>query len=223
MIVRFEQLRLVLPSEDNNLKVAAVIGDIVDSRDSLDRDALQRKFIDILAVVNRRTSPATDLRITRGDEFEGAYASVAAAWEATLRLHLLARQSGFALWISVAWGEVTALAGARDASLQDGPGWWDARTALTQLKETRRAPGNRRTVFADGDPARAATLAAASALRDEVLARLDPSDATIALGLLDRKTQAAVADEMGITPGVVSRRAHRNGLLSLAESARINS
>ena len=203
------------------MKIAAIIGDIVGSRISHHRDGLQRDFLAALESVNRDTVPQTALRITRGDEFEGAYHTVAEAWEATLRLQLIAIQKGFALWISVAWGEVTALAEASDASLQDGPGWWEARTALTKLKETRRSPNNRRTVFSVADQDETGAMAAAAILRDEVLAGLDASDATIALALLDGETQAEVAATMGVTPGVVSRRAHRNGLLSLVESARI--
>ena len=53
------------------------------------------------------------------------------------------------------------------------------------------------------------------------LAGIDATDATITIGLLDGHSQAEIADGLGITAGVVSRRIHRNGLLSLAESASI--
>ncbi len=203
------------------MHVAAIIGDLVASRSAPSRDTLQRVFVDILTTANRSTTPQTELHITRGDEFEGAYRSIAAAWEATLQLHLLTRANGEQLWLSVAWGEVTALAEASSASVQDGPGWWTAREALTELKGSSRTPKNRRTVFTIDDPERAALLGAAVALRDEVLADLDESDARITLGLLDGKAQKSIADELGVTDGVVSRRVHRNGLLSLVESARI--
>ncbi|MDJ0955074.1 MAG: SatD family protein [Acidimicrobiia bacterium] len=203
------------------MPIAAIIGDIVASRTASSRDALQRTFVDIIATANRTTEPLTPLHITRGDEFEGAYQSIAAAWEATLHLHLLTRANGYQLWLSVAWGEVTALAEADSASVQDGPGWWTARQALTEMKTATRAPKKRRTVFTIDDPTQAALLAAAVALRDEVLAGLDKSDARITLGLLDGRTQASIAEELGVTAPVVSRRAHGNGLLSLAESAKI--
>ena len=48
------------------------------------------------------------------------------------------------------------------------------------------------------------------------------TDAIIALGLLNGSTQAQIAEQLDITPGVVSRRAHRNGLLSLVASAKIS-
>lgn len=204
------------------MNLAAVIGDIVESKQAEDREVLQHTFLEVLDAANEITNPETSLRITRGDEFEGSYPTVAAAWEATLRLRLMMRARGHDLWTSVAWGEVTALPEAEHAGTQDGPAWWTARAALTDLKHSSRqkTPDNRRTVFTVPGP-HGGLLAAATGLRDEVLAGLDRSDAIIALGLLDGRTQASIADELGVTPGVVSRRAHRNGLLSLAASAKI--
>lgn len=197
--------------------LAAIIGDIVGSKEVADRDALQQRFLETLEIANRTTSPTTRLRITRGDEFEGSYQTIEDAWTATLRLHLLMRQRGHQLWLSVAWGEVTAQPGATDAATQDGPAWWAAREALTHLKQSSRIPRHRRSVFTP-----AGAVSAAAILRDEVLARLDEADATITLGLLDGLSQAELAATLDVTPGVVSRRTHRNGLRSLAESARIS-
>lgn len=204
------------------MHLTAIIGDIVESKEAVDRDALQRLFVDVLAVVNKTTTPHTELRITRGDEFEGSYPSIADAWDATLRLRLLMKQRGHDLWLSVAWGEITALAESPDPAVQDGPAWWAARSALTELKQASRqkSPDNRRTIFTTEGPG-ASLLSSATILRDEILAKLDKSDAAITLGLLDGATQASIAAELGVTAGVVSRRAHRNGLLSLVASARI--
>jgi len=201
--------------------IAAIIGDVVGSRQAPDRDALQRSLLDVLAAANADTNPQTELTLTRGDEFEGAYASIGTAWEASLMLHLLMRSRGHSLWISVAWGEVTALPNATDAAVQDGPAWWAARSALTELKQATRAPKNRRTVFSVDDQTSAGLFTAAATLRDEVLAGLDESDAAITLGLLNGTTQRNIAAQLGVTAGVISRRIHRNGLLSLAESAKI--
>lgn len=205
------------------MKLAAIIGDIVESKRTERRDSLQHLFVEVLDIANRTTSPSTALRITRGDEFEGSYATVEAAWEATLRLRLLMRARGEDLWLSVAWGEVTAFPESGDAAVQDGPAWWTARDALTELKQSsrQRMPENRRTVFTVDHPSYA-LLRTAADLRDEVIARLDESDATITLGLMDGATQTSIAQQLDITPGVVSRRAHRNGLLSLATSATID-
>ena len=204
------------------MHLAAIIGDIVESKTAPDREALQHLFLEVLDTANRTTSPQTLLRITRGDEFEGSYSTLSDAWTATLRLRLLMKERGHDLWTSVAWGEVTALPEAPDASAQDGPAWWMARSALTELKQSsrQRSPDNRRTAFTADGPA-ASALYAATILRDEVIAGLDESDASITLGLLQGHTQKAIAEQLGVTGGVVSRRAHRNGLLSLAESASI--
>ncbi|MCP3998174.1 MAG: hypothetical protein GY722_24400 [bacterium] len=205
------------------MHLAAIIGDIVESKTATDREGLQHVFLDVLDTANRTTSPQTDLRITRGDEFEGSYKTISDAWVATLRLRLLMKEHGHDLWTSVAWGKVTALPEAPNAAAQDGPAWWMARSALTDLKQSSRqkSPDNRRAVFTTEGPA-ASLLSTAAILRDEVLAGLDASDATITLGLLDGNTQSSIARQLGITAGVVSRRAHRNGLLSLVESAMID-
>jgi hypothetical protein len=204
------------------MQQATVIGDIVQSKQSTDRDTLQHLFVDVLDIINQTTSPTTKLRIARGDEFEGSYPTIPAAWAATLRLRLLMKQHGHDLWISVAWGEVTAMPDAELAAEQDGPAWWTARSAMTELKQASRhkKPDNRRTVFTTSTTA-GSLLEVAALLRDEVLAGLDQSDATITLGLLDGITQADIAETLSVTAGVVSRRAHRNGLLSLAASANI--
>jgi len=204
------------------MQIAAVIGDLVGSRQTLHRDELQRSLLDVLAKTNADTGPQTELTLTRGDEFEGTYEDIDSAWEASLRLHLMMRTRGHGLWISIAWGEVTALPNAGDAALQDGPAWWTARAAMSEMKQATRRPRNRRTVFTTNDPVTARLLDAAALLRDEVLAGLDESDAAIALGLLNGATQKDVATQLGVTAGVVSRRIHRNGLLSLVESAKIS-
>lgn len=205
------------------MKLAAVIGDIVASKQVGERDKLQHLFLEVLEAANQSTSPKTDLRITRGDEFEGAYATIAAAWTATLRLRLSMRQQGHDLWTSVAWGEVTTMPDAADAGIQDGPVWWAARSALTELKQSSRqkTPDNRRTVFT-ADIQGHLLLEVATSLRDELIAGLDESDAAITIGLIDGATQLSIAEALGVTPGVVSRRAHRNGLLTLAGSAKID-
>lgn len=205
------------------MNLAALIGDIVESKRAEDRESLQHQLLDILDSVNEITNPTTTLRITRGDEFEGAFPTLAAAWEATLRLRMMMRSRGHDLWTSVAWGEVTALADAEHAAIQDGPVWWAARDALTDLKQSspQRTPDNRRTVFTAEIPNHA-LLEAAVSLRDEVIAGLDPADAAITLGLMDGVTQASIAETLEVTAGVISRRAHRNGLLTLAASAKID-
>jgi hypothetical protein len=133
------------------------------------------------------------------------------------------RERGEDLWLSVAWDEVTAFPRSENAAIQDGPAWWTARDALTELKKSsrQRVPENRRTVFTVDHPNQS-LLRTATGLRDEVIARLDESDAAITLGLMNGATQASIAQRLGVTPGVVSRRAHRNGLLSLAASANID-
>ena len=53
--------------------VATLIGDVVGSRSVADRRALHARLEEVLADVNTRTEPLQALRLTVGDEFQGAW------------------------------------------------------------------------------------------------------------------------------------------------------
>ena len=71
--------------------VAALIGDLVASRSSQDRAVLHQHLQVALGEVNDLLDPVRPLWITAGDEYQGTFATVAEAVQATLlvRVRLL--------------------------------------------------------------------------------------------------------------------------------------
>ncbi|MEP7334094.1 MAG: hypothetical protein ABI692_18635, partial [Terracoccus sp.] len=63
--------------------VVALIGDLVGSRESPDRQTLHTTLDDVLRAVNHRLEPIVPAIITVGDEFQGVYRSVGDALTAS--------------------------------------------------------------------------------------------------------------------------------------------
>ncbi|MGO1167547.1 MAG: SatD family protein [Janibacter sp.] len=192
--------------------VATLIGDVVASRSAPDRRRLHSDLEETLAAVTSATAPVQPLRITVGDEFQGAWSRRGQALHAAflLRLTLLPRAE---TRYGLGWGEVTAL--DPDGSVQDGPGWWSAREAITAAKgaEAGIRSGGRvvRTRWQEEDPTGVA-IDAAVRHRDLLVAGLDERSLRLLHGLMIGRTQRALAQEEQISPTAVSRRVHRDGL-----------
>ena len=109
---------------------ATLIGDVVASRRADDRSALHGRLTTLLEAINAECAPTTPLRITVGDEFQGAFATVGQALQASLRLRigLLPRHD---VRHGLGWGEVTVL--QEQPRVEDGPGWWAARDAIHEV------------------------------------------------------------------------------------------
>lgn len=194
---------------------ATLVGDLVGSREADDRRALHALLLDALARVNDELSDEVvdPVRITVGDEFQGRFASVGAAVQASMALRL-ALMPEADVRFGLGWGEVTIL----DADgTQDGPGWWAARDAIEWVAETQgqAALGKVRTAYriakgSDG-PAEPAVNAALHC-RDHLLGSLDDRSRRILGGLMSGQTQVEIAATEGISPSAVSQRVRRDGL-----------
>lgn len=195
--------------------VVTLIGDVVSSRSAPDRQELHALLQGTLTAVTAATDPVHPLRITVGDEFQGAWERRGQALHAAflLRLSLLPRvETRYGL----GRGEVTAL--EQDGTVQDGPGWWSAREAITAAKGAEadvRSDGLVvRTRWQEEGPTGLAVDAAVRH-RDLLVAGLDERSLRLLRGLLLKRTQRALAEEEGISPTAVSRRVHRDGLEQL--------
>lgn len=195
--------------------VVTLIGDVVSSRSAPDRQELHALLQETLTAVTAATDPIHPLRITVGDEFQGAWERRGPALHAAflLRLSLLPRvETRYGL----GRGEVASL--EQDGTVQDGPGWWRAREAITAAKGAEadvRSDGLVvRTRWQEEGPTGPA-LDAAVRHRDLLLAGLDDRSLRLLRGLLLQRTQRALAEEEGISPTAVSRRVHRDGLEQL--------
>ena len=150
-----------------------LIGDVVRSRGTTDRQALHDTLEAALAAVDAAVPPVTGLRVTVGDEFQGTYATLGEAVDAALRVRL-ALLPDVDTRFGIGRGEVTVLDARR--GIEDGPGWLAARAAIEDVQEVagraatrlartsyRAAPpgdargaGGRRDAVDAGDPGHAA-------------------------------------------------------------------
>lgn len=193
--------------------VVCVIGDVVASRDVPD----QRRLLDGVARVVEGMGDATSAAPTTGDEFQAVFPAVPAAIGTLARLRLALLDDPPAdrpveLRVGVGVGEITGDPAHAGAPGQSGPGWWRAREALDHLAVPRRAwPPLRWWVVGGGEHELAATRATLVAL-DALAARFDATDVSLARGLLDGETAAALAQRLGITKQSVGERLHAHGV-----------
>lgn len=196
---------------------ATLIGDVVASRTAGDRAALHARLTDVLAHVNDTFAPSTPLRITIGDEFQGGFATVGHALQASLRIRL-ALLPDLDVRHGLGWGELRVL--QEEPRVEDGPAWWAARDAIHEVQEAQEHPGTRfrRTAFRlaaeqtgpDPDLVEAALL-----LRDAAVGALAERSVSVLRGLLDGRTQRELAESLGISPSAVSQRVRTDGLAAL--------
>jgi hypothetical protein len=197
--------------------MATLIGDVVASRGAGDRFALHLRLTALLDDVNARFAPATPLRITVGDEFQGAFATPGDALQASLRLRvgLLPDRD---VRHGIGWGEVHVL--QDEPRVEDGPGWWAAREAIHVVQQAEGHPASRfrRTVFQaapESPRSDAVAVDAALVLRDAAVGALSERSVSILRGLLAGHTQKDLSASLGISPSAVSQRVHTDGLAAL--------
>lgn len=193
---------------------AVLIGDLVGSRTSADRRALHATLSEALAEINGLLAPPVPLRVTVGDEFQGAFARVGDALVASLllRLALLPEQD---VRHGVGWGGSEVL--AESPRVEDGPAWWAARDAIVAVEEgeSRTATRGVRTAYrrvegvAGPDPA---AVNAALMLRDRLVSGLSARSLSVLRGLLAGRTQGEVAEQEGVSASAVSQRVRHDGL-----------
>lgn len=200
------------------MAVATLIGDVVGSRTARDRRRLHDALTAALDRLNREYAPATALRLTVGDEYQGAFTTVGEAIGTALRLRVLLAPE-IDVRHGIGWGEVRVL--EEDPRVEDGPGWWAARTAIEGVAEAERRPATRglRTAYetAGGGPAPDA-VNAALVTRDELLAGLGEESLSVVAGMLAGMSQKEIAADLGVTPSAVSQRVRRDGLAAVVRA-----
>ncbi len=194
--------------------VATVIGDVVGSRTAGDRADLHARLEAAVASVNAACVPVVPLRITVGDEYQGAFASVGEALVAVRRLQLVLGPR-IDVRHGVGWGAVRVL--SEDPRVEDGPGWWAAREAIQAVAADQQRAGLRplRTAYrcAEGIPGPAAeAVNAALMLRDQAYAALGPRSLSVLHGLMEGRSQRDIAQEEGVSASAISQRVRHDGI-----------
>lgn len=187
-----------------------LIGDLIGSRDVIERSDLHRRLSSALEDVNGRWG--TDLRITAGDEYQGTVPSLGAASAITLalRLSLLPTHD---VRHGIARGATAVLdAGSQ---IEDGPGWWAARAAIdtAERRAERAATRSSRTAYRSADPDEpVGAVEAAFLARDELVGRLDARSLSVLRGLMSARTQRDLAEDQGVSASAISQRIRRDGI-----------
>src|SRR5690606_38551400 len=115
--------------------------------------------------------------------------------------------------VGVGVGEVAIVGASSYGLTQDGSAWWAARAALESLEaRERRVPGVR-TQVQWADDTEEAYVNGYAACRDQIVSGFDERQRRLALGVLDGRTQAELAEAEGITRSAVSQSLRRSGAL----------
>lgn len=197
-----------------HVATAAVIGDLVGSREQADRAAVHATLAAAVDRVNAEQDPVTPLRITVGDEYQGTFGTVGQAIRAALRLRL-ALLPDLDARHGIGWGEVTVL--SDDPRVEDGPGWWVARDAIKHVETASDKAALRqvRTAYrlsdgAEGPPE--ASVNAALLGLDGLLAAMSERSLGVLRGLLAGHTQREIAEAEGISASAVSQRVRNDAV-----------
>ena len=198
----------------------AVLGDVVSSRRHPDHGSLQRVLRKALDLANERVPGTQPLTPTIGDEFQGLYADLVGALEATLLVRLALLEDGDVRF-GIGSGTLVAFDPERAPFEQDGPAWWAAREAVDRVRDVaqrQEMPRGLRTRWVDADatePTRVAAVNAFLLCRDELVGSMDPRDAATLLGILRDEPLTTIATRQGVTASALSQRAIRGGLYAI--------
>lgn len=201
---------------DKSVGYAALVGDVIASRQTDDRENLQYNLSKSMSSVNQVTNAVQPLTMTVGDEFQGLYDDLATSLRVALRIRLAIYPVG--IRIGIGWGELT-LPPESPPFGQDGPCWWRAREAIEQVEIGERSNAtarSTRTIFRSGTDIDDLVNSYLSA-RDQILAGLDGIDVEIALLKLAGSNQREIAQDVGLSQGSVSRRLQGHGLFALLD------
>lgn len=197
---------------------AAVIGDVIRSRDHQDRRVLQSLLLNSFSSVNSSMPAAQDLDFTIGDEFQGLYETLAQALNAVLLVRLLLALDEIKVRFGIGWGTVPIRDAGRSPFGQDGPAWWNAREALSMVnrREAKQGwPRDSLTVFKSDDRHHDVLVNAFLLCQDALLSKMDTKDLRLVLGLRDGKSQKELAKECDISQSAVAQRLQSHGIYAL--------
>ena len=193
--------------------VAAVILDVVGSRDLDDRASAQRAIVDAFARADDTVAPVRAAWATFADEFQVIYRTLDDACAAT-GIVRLALGGDLDVRFGIGVGESREVGPGATGPVLDGDAWWRARAAIDEA-ERRGARSGTRT-WAEGGGSEQANIGLL--LRDHLISAMRPRDQRITLQLIDGRTQSDIAASEGITQAAVSQSARKSGANAVAQS-----
>lgn len=203
----------------NSNTAAAVIVDLVRSRQQPDRAAAQEALVAALSRVNDAVPALQPLAPTVGDESQALYPDVRSAVHATLllRLHL---PDPLDCRFGIGRGSFQTVGSGDRGDIQDGPAWWTARDAIIEAKtrESGRHPTLRTWYLASAPAADGPEQAMTNSYlmcRDQIVSTMSARSKRLLLGLLDGHSQARMAAAEQITQSAVSQNLRRSGAYSV--------
>lgn len=204
---------------------AAVIVDLVRSRQQEDRSLAQAQVLEALAVANRAKPAPIELRPTVGDEFQGMFASVHDALAATLIVRL-ALPEHLDCRFGIGVGDSREIDDNAGNPIRDGSAWWNARMAIDEAKrrEDDREPWVRTWVSVERTHEHLADAAITNAYllcRDQLLASQSPNSRRALLGQLLGETQKQIADALSLTQPTVSATLGKGSAAALSASTQL--
>ncbi len=205
---------------NDDISCASLIGDVVASKAHPDRSRMQDLVVAALSRVDQTVPSLQHLEVTIGDEFQGAYATVADATLAALlvRLELL---PDIDTRYGLGWGTMTVFDPAHRPLSQDGPAWWAARSAIAEVKKRSAQPRSRalRTGFSSGEVGTDSEFVNAFLLsRDFILGRMSERGVRLLRGLMAGLSQAEIATSEGISQPAVSQQLTSSGAYAVRDA-----
>lgn len=196
---------------------AALLGDVIASRHSGDREELQHMLDDAMSRGNAAGQPVQPLRMTIGDEFQGLFGNVAEAISASLQIRMTLRPT-VDVRIGIGWGTLDLV--PQDPPFgQDGPCWWRAREAIEEVKKSESSnsvPRSVRTLVRTGDSSDE-LINAYLVSRDHITAGWDEVDVEIARLFRNGVNQTKISEQVGLSQSSVSRRLQNHGILTVLQ------
>jgi hypothetical protein len=204
-------------THNSETSYAALLGDVIASRHSGDREELQHMLDDAMSRGNAAGQPVQPLRMTIGDEFQGLFGSVAEAVSASLQIRMTLRPT-VDVRIGIGWGTLDLV--PQDPPFgQDGPCWWRAREAIEEVKKSESSnsvPRSVRTLVRTGESSDE-LINAYLVSRDHITAGWDEVDVEIARLFRDGVNQTKISEQVGLSQSSVSRRLQSHGILTVLQ------
>lgn len=198
------------PSAESG-EAVAVIGDLVASRDSASRARAQDALIAALDLAAQIAPSVQQPAPTIGDEFQSTHDTITDALLTALVVRLALPEEMDAR-VGIGRGSFEVVGRSEYGLTQDGPAWWNARDAITEVERRAARQTGLRTWVHEGGTVNAYVMA-----RDALVSDFDGRQRRLVLGLLQGRTQRQLAESEGISASAVSQSLRRSGALAVVD------